>query len=386
MSLGGAPTDGTDPLSRAVNDAVDQGLVVVVAAGNDNDYDYFTVSTPGAAEKAITVGASDKEDDLANFSSKGPTLDLRVKPDVVAPGVDIIVSRANGTSMGYPYNDYYTEASGTSMATPHVAGAAALILQMHPDWTPEEVKNVLISTAEDLGYNVYQQGGGRIYVPSAANPKILVEPATMSFKNLNTATNKVINFKNIDSVSHDLTLDVTVTDALSDIEVSCASLNRTTVNLAPGSSASVLLTINATSLPHSLYSGKISTTYSGGEVHSFGFSNGFSNLKVIYGVTTEVLCEESVHGGLLSNVNISVYNLTTDNFITSTISDNSGNYEVTVPEPGDYRLIANKTGFNDVIRDISVINKTSFNLNFRGNYGLLPEDPDMSYVLECINH
>ena len=271
MSLGGAPTDGTDPLSQAVNDAVDQGLVVAVAAGNA--WDYFTIGTPGAAEKVITVGASDKEDVLAYFSSKGPTLDLRVKPDIVAPGVDIIAPRASGTSMGYPYNDYYMEASGTSMATPHVAGAAALILQVHPDWTPEEVKNALISTADDLGYNVYQQGGGRIYVPSAANPKILVNPATTNFKNLDT-TSGTITFKNLDTVQRTLTLDVTVKEVFNDTEVDCAHLNRTLLSIAPGSSASVLLTINDTSLPHSLYSGKVSATYSGGEVHAiFGFSN-----------------------------------------------------------------------------------------------------------------
>jgi hypothetical protein len=271
MSLGGAPTDGTDPLSQAVNEAVDQGLVVAVAAGNSGP-DYFTVDSPGVAEKVITVGASDKEDELAGFSSRGPTLDLRVKPDILAPGVDIIAPHASGTSMGYPYNDYYMEASGTSMATPHVAGAAALILQVHPDWTPEEVKNVLISTAEDLGYNVYQQGGGRIYVPSAANPKILVNPATINFKNLDT-TSGTITFKNLDTVTHTLTLDVSVREVFDDTEVDCAYLNKTSLNIASGSSASVLLTINDTSLAHSLYSGKVSATYSGGEVHSiFGFS------------------------------------------------------------------------------------------------------------------
>ena len=174
--------------------------------------------------------------------------------------------------MGYPYNDYYTRASGTSMATPHVAGAAALILQVHPDWTPEEVKNALISTAEDLGYNVYQQGGGRIDVPSAANSKILVDPATINFKILDT-TNGTITFKNLDTVPHTLTLDVSVREVFDDTQVDCAYLNRTSLSIAPGSSVSVLLMINATSLPDSLYSGKVSATYSGGELHSvFGFS------------------------------------------------------------------------------------------------------------------
>ncbi len=270
MSLGGAPTDGTDPLSQAVNDAVDQGLVVTVAAGNARDY--FTIGTPGAAEKVITVGASNKEDGLAYFSSKGPTLDLRVKPDVLAPGVDITAPRANNTTMGYPYNNYYTEASGTSMATPHVAGAAALILEANPNWTPSEVKNTLISTAEDIGYNVYEQGGGQIYVPSAANPKILVNPATISFKNLDT-TSGTITFKNLDTITHTLTLDVTVRGIFNDTGMDCANLNRTSLSIAPYSSASVLLTINDTLLPHSLYSGKVSAAYSGGEVHSiFGFS------------------------------------------------------------------------------------------------------------------
>lgn len=152
MSLGGGPTDGTDPLSQAVNDAVDRGLVVVVAAGNSGT-DYFTVSSPGAASDVITVGASTKCGELAWFSSCGPTLDMRVKPDVLAPGVGIIAPRANGTSMGYPINEYYTEASGTSMAAPHVAGAAALMLQAHIAWNPGDVKNALISTADDLGYN-----------------------------------------------------------------------------------------------------------------------------------------------------------------------------------------------------------------------------------------
>ena len=272
MSLGGSPrSEEEDPLCQAVNEAVEQGLVVVVAAGNSGP-GYFTISSPGTASKVITVGASDKEDELAWFSSWGPTPDLIVKPDVLAPGVDIIAPRANNTTMGYPYNDYYTEASGTSMATPHVAGATALILQAHPDWTPEKVKNALISTAEDLGYNVYEQGGGRIYVPAAANPKILVDPATISFKNLDT-TSATITFKNLDTITHTLTLDVTVREVFNDTKVDCACLNRTSLSIAPGSSASVLLTINDTSLPHSLYSGKVSATYSGGEVHSiFGFS------------------------------------------------------------------------------------------------------------------
>ncbi len=133
MSLGGGPADGDDPMSRAVNNAIDAGVVVTIAAGNCGN---LCISTPGAADKVITVGATDKSDNLAWFSSRGPTLDYRVKPDVAAPGVNIVAAMASGTSMGSPVNSYYTSASGTSMATPHVAGAAALILQKAKDSIP----------------------------------------------------------------------------------------------------------------------------------------------------------------------------------------------------------------------------------------------------------
>ncbi|WP_157065457.1 S8 family serine peptidase, partial [Thermococcus celericrescens] len=101
-----------------------------------------------------------------------PTADGRLKPEVVAPGVDIIAPRASGTSMGTPIDNYYTKASGTSMATPHVAGLAALILQAHPTWSPDKIKTALIETADivkpdeiaDIAY-----GAGRVNVYRAIN-------------------------------------------------------------------------------------------------------------------------------------------------------------------------------------------------------------------------
>jgi len=274
MSLGGYPEpEEEDPLCQAVNEAVEQGLVVAVAAGNE--YDYFSISSPGTASKVITAGASDKEDELAYFSSKGPTIDFYVKPDVLAPGVDIIAPRASGTSMGYPINEYYTRASGTSMATPHIAGAAALILQANPDWTPKEVKNALISTADDLGYNVYEQGGGRIYVPAVAYTKIQVDPATISFGIYtdNSTDGRMLNFYNLDTIGHTLTLDLAVYD-IDGNKVDCATLDKTTLYVAPSSSASALLTINTSAIPKSLYSGKvIATIDTGGTIHTiFGFA------------------------------------------------------------------------------------------------------------------
>ncbi|WP_137892246.1 S8 family serine peptidase [Ramlibacter sp. 2FC] len=156
MSLGtGTPSDGKDALSQAANAAVDKGKVVVVAAGNSGD-DQGTVGSPGAAAKAITVGAcaewsapagAPNHSDgvyLTPFSSRGPTVDNRIKPDVCAPGLSITAARV-GTVNGY------ITYSGTSMATPFVAGAVALALQASPGLSPDAVRLALESTAQDRG-------------------------------------------------------------------------------------------------------------------------------------------------------------------------------------------------------------------------------------------
>lgn len=272
MSLGGAPTDGTDPVSLAVDAAVDAGVVVVIAAGND--WDYFRIDSPGVARKVITVGASDKYDKIAYFSSKGPTIDFRVKPDVLAPGLGINSSVPNNL-----FGTYYQSKSGTSMATPHVAGAAALMLHkgVPSGWSaPQYVKDVFISTAVDLGYDVYTQGGGRIYVPSAAYTQILVDPATVSFGFYlkDTLDNATLTFYNLNETSsRALTLSVTVYDTFTGTPVDCASFNTTIVNIDPSSYAPVLLTINTT-VPKSVYSGKVIANIDTGEtIHViFGFT------------------------------------------------------------------------------------------------------------------
>jgi len=165
MSLGGAGSP-RDPVSMAVNNAWDYGIIVVVAAGNSGSQ-YYTVASPAGASKVITVGATDKSGNLASFSSRGPSIELRMKPDIVAPGVSIIAPRANNTYMGSVINDYYTSASGTSMATPHVAGASALLLQAFPTSSNNEIKVAIMSSAVDLGYPSYAQGAGLLDVYAA---------------------------------------------------------------------------------------------------------------------------------------------------------------------------------------------------------------------------
>lgn len=144
MSLGGWQGAGTggDLESMAVTNAVNAGCVVVIAAGNEGPGE-STIGIPAVAYDAIVAAASDSNDAIVDFSSRGPTGDGRVGIDVAAPGYKIIAPNAFWES-----NVDYVLKSGTSMSCPHVAGAAALLLQANPDLTPEELESALKNGAD----------------------------------------------------------------------------------------------------------------------------------------------------------------------------------------------------------------------------------------------
>mgnify|MGYP000029330414 CR=1 FL=1 len=180
LSLGGgSANDGTDAVSVACDNAVDAGAVLCVAAGNSGP-GAKTVGSPACARKVITIGATDKQDGIANYSSRGPTSDGRVKPDVCFPGSSITAARAKNTAMGIPLNDFYTTASGTSMATPHAAGTCALLLQKVPSLKPAEIKTAFAAHTKNLGLDENTQGKGRVIVlnvfQSIAAPAPTPEP------------------------------------------------------------------------------------------------------------------------------------------------------------------------------------------------------------------
>jgi subtilisin family serine protease len=182
MSLGGGPTDGDDPMSRALNSlSAEHGTLFVAAAGNAGEIE--TVGTPAAADDALAVASVTKQDAMSPFSSRGPRLlDHATKPDVAAPGSDIVSARAPGTLAGDvgPIDDFYNQISGTSMATPHVAGAAALLAQQHPDWRARELKRALMSTAVVVDAGVYEQGAGRVDLVRAATQTVVAETPSLS--------------------------------------------------------------------------------------------------------------------------------------------------------------------------------------------------------------
>ncbi|MFD7946934.1 S8 family serine peptidase [Streptomyces sp. NPDC059744] len=178
LSLGDIDTRETDAIEAMVDTVTrDYGTLVVAAAGNNGSGS--KVSSPASADRALAVGASEANDDRAEFSSVGPrTGDSGLKPDIIAPGVNVVAAMAGGTNA----DDGYVAMSGTSMATPHVAGSAAILFQQHPDWTPEQVKRQLMHSATGgMEHGAYYQGAGRIDVARAVDQEVSAEPTGLDF-------------------------------------------------------------------------------------------------------------------------------------------------------------------------------------------------------------
>ncbi|MFH9010432.1 S8 family peptidase [Streptomyces sp. NPDC017943] len=185
MSLGGGDTPAIDPMEAAVNKlSEDKGVLFAIAAGNEGDFGEQTIGSPGSAAAALTVGAVDGKDKIADFSSRGPGLDGALKPDVTAPGVDITAASAKGNQIAGEVGEKpagYMTISGTSMATPHVAGAAAILKQQHPQWKYAELKGALTGSAKGGACTPFEQGSGRIQVDRAIKQTVIAESASVSF-------------------------------------------------------------------------------------------------------------------------------------------------------------------------------------------------------------
>ena len=174
ISLGGYG-DPDDALSLAVDNAVAQGMICCISAGNESNY--YSIGSPGCAREAITVGAANKDNTIAYYSSRGPTNNVFLpKPDILATGSDIYSTLPDGK---YGYK------SGTSMAAPHVSGASALLLEVHPTLEPAQVKNVFRQTATPLNYDAFTQGSGLLNLENAVDLSAIVTPAIVYIGQVN---------------------------------------------------------------------------------------------------------------------------------------------------------------------------------------------------------
>ncbi len=189
LSIGEPEIDPrNDIVARAVNAASAAGVVVVAAAGNEyGENGLGSISSPGTAAGAIAVGASSTTTmasgkvGIASFSSSGPTsYGLALKPDVTAPGIEVASANSPGGAA-------WDVASGTSAAAPHVAGAAALLRQLHPSWTPVQIKSALVLTGTQMasasGHEIspLRAGGGRIALQAADQPLVFASPSSVGF-------------------------------------------------------------------------------------------------------------------------------------------------------------------------------------------------------------
>jgi subtilisin family serine protease len=180
LSLGEPEIEPTrDLVTLAIDGAAAAGVPTVAAAGNEyGRLQLGSVGSPSSAASAISVasvsnGRSEPAGAISSFSSAGPTpLSLRLKPDVSAPGSSILSSTPEGS---------WSLLSGTSMASPHVAGAVALLRKRHPAWTPTQLRSALVTTASLLPNGPLRTGGGLIAVGRADTPLLFAEPSSISF-------------------------------------------------------------------------------------------------------------------------------------------------------------------------------------------------------------
>lgn len=283
LSLGSADSPGVDPLEAAVNTlTAEKGILFAVAAGNDGEYGASSLGSPGSADAALTVGAVDQDDRLAPFSGIGPRVgDGAVKPDVTAPGVAITAAAAPGSALDtrpgtpHPAPGYLT-IDGTSMATPHVAGAAAILKQRHPEWTSTELKGALIASTEGGDHTAFQQGSGRVRADRALAQSVIADPVSLNFGEArwphpdDQLVTRKLGYRNLGT--SDVTLDLSVTTrdpAGKPAPAGFFALGASRVTVPAGGRVEVDLTADTRiGDADGTYSGYVTATGAGGSVRT----------------------------------------------------------------------------------------------------------------------
>ncbi|RSM75087.1 hypothetical protein DMH04_38705 [Kibdelosporangium aridum] len=253
MSLGSGSGDGTDPIETAINRiSAEKGTLFVVAAGNYGPG--VKVASPASADAALAVASVSKQDKYSVFSQPGPRIrDHAVKPDIAAPGEDIVAARAEGTLADRAVDDHYARLSGTSMATPHVAGAAAILAAQHPDWTGQQIKAALMGSAKPIDATIYQQGAGRLDVAKAVAQAIVpsvgsVNLGFVKWPHTQPVESKPVTYKNTGSTAVSLKLST---------DVPAFGLSASEITVPAGGEASVTVAFDHTKAPIGVYGGRL---------------------------------------------------------------------------------------------------------------------------------
>lgn len=273
LSLGGPDTAAQDPLEQAVQElTATHDTLFVASAGNVPGAG--TIGSPASADAALAVGAVTKSDRLADFSSQGPrTGDGAIKPDLTAPGVEITAARGRDAAAGPP-GEAGTTMSGTSMAAPHVAGAAAIVAQAQPDLSATALKSALMATARPAtGLDVFAQGAGRLDLARAVTQRITTAPASLSFGRQawphddDTPVTRTITYRNDGStpVTLQLTVRATAPDG-TPVPAGTFTVSPVTLTVPAGQTAEATVTADTRGAggPQGQLSGELVGTADGG--------------------------------------------------------------------------------------------------------------------------
>jgi minor extracellular serine protease Vpr len=258
-----------DPVAMGQDGTPNQPTIGALMLGSTDRANIRTAagtnaSADGSHEVEVNTA---NENILASFSSRGPANLLDIKPDVSAPGVNVYSSIPGGK---------FAMFQGTSMATPHVAGSSALILQQHPSWTPAQVKSALVNSATRylaLGSSNPQNiGDGVLNLAAASAVSATLEPASLSFRKIEPTSGQSktidVTITNVTSVAHTYNASVAITVAPTGGSTnSSAAVSPSSVTLSAGQSATVSVTVNTTqAAPAGQYWGRLTVTPDAGTV------------------------------------------------------------------------------------------------------------------------
>ncbi|MEV1112023.1 S8 family serine peptidase [Micromonospora sp. NPDC049751] len=271
MSLGvSAWHSQDDPLSQSVNQlTAETGALFVVSAGNSGP-DPYTLGAPGTADAALTIGAVDATDHLADFSSAGPRMiDDGLKPDLTAPGVDVLAARSQHIEWG---EGFYRLDSGTSMAAPHVAGAAALLAQKHPTWSASQIKDALMGTSVPTpDYSAYRAGSGRVNVAAAYHQDQIIATGSVDAGLVPWSPGaqpkpitRKITYTNTTGSAITLALAVEGADA----PATTFAVGASQVTVPAGGTSTVDVVVDPKALTPGRYSARITARHAAGAVHT----------------------------------------------------------------------------------------------------------------------